>query len=82
MGGNLYSAPYDVKEPSKIGIAPMATGEYKVGETVTISVVFDEIVANVNGATISDTNLTRLTYTGGVGSNVLYYTGTVRDIVN
>lgn len=77
-GGTLYAAPFDTKEPSMLGIAPMATGDYKVGETVTIAVVFDEIVANQNGATISGTNLTNLTYVGGVGSNVLYFTGTVK----
>ncbi|MBV1758754.1 MAG: InlB B-repeat-containing protein [Dethiosulfatibacter sp.] len=77
-GGTLYSAPHDTKEPSKIGIGPMASGDYQAGETVTISVVFDEIVTNVNGATVSGTNLNAMTYSGGVGSNVLYFTGTVK----
>jgi uncharacterized repeat protein (TIGR02543 family) len=82
QGGTLYSAPLDTKEPSKIGIASMATGEYKAGETVTIAVVFDEIVANVNGATVSGINLNAMTYSGGVGSNVLYFTGTVKNNSN
>jgi uncharacterized repeat protein (TIGR02543 family) len=81
-GGILYSAPFDTKEPSMLGIAPMATGDYKVGETVTIAVVFDEIVANQNGATISGLNLNTMTYSGGVGSNVLYFTGTVKNDCN
>jgi hypothetical protein len=78
-GGTLYSAPLDTTEPSKIGIAPMAAGDYKAGETVTIAVVFDEIVANLNGATIIGTNLNTMIYSGGVGSNVLYFTGTVKN---
>lgn len=81
-GGTLYSAPYDIKEPSKIGIASMATGDYKAGETVTIAVIFDEIVANRNGANLSGSNLTGLTYVGGVGSNVLYFSGTVTKDCN
>ena len=46
------------------------------------AVVFDEIVANQNGATISGTNLENLTYVCGVGSNVLYFTGTVKNECN
>lgn len=78
-GGTLYSAPLDTSEPSMLGIAPMATGDYKAGETVTIAVIFDEIVANVNGASISGTNLNAMTYVGGAGSNVIYFTGTLKN---
>jgi hypothetical protein len=57
----------------------MATGDYKAGETVTIAIVFDEIVDNANGATISGTNLNgSWSCSGGTGSNVLYFTGTVK----
>jgi hypothetical protein len=82
QGGTLYSAPLDNREPAKIGIAPMAEGDYKAGETVTIAVVFDEIVGSVNGASIIGTNLNTMTYAGGLGSNVLYFTGTVKNVSN
>ncbi len=82
QGGTLYSAPLDNREPAKIGIAPMAEGDYKAGETVTIAVVFDEIVGSVNGASIIGTNLNTMTYAGGLGSNVLYFTGTVKNASN
>ena len=82
-GGTLYSSAHDIKEPTKIGIAPMATGNYKAGEEVTISVVFNEIVANVNGATISGTNLDgSWACSGGKDSNVLFFTGTVKADCN
>ena len=82
QGGTLYSAPLDTNEPIIKGIAPMATGDYKAGETVKIAVVFNEIVANVNSATISGTNLNTMTYAGGVNTNVLYFTGTVKTDSN
>lgn len=82
QGGTLYSAPLDTKEPNKIGIAPMALGEYKAGETVTIAVVFDEIVASLNGASISGTNLSNMNYAGGLNSNVIYFSGTVKNNCN
>ena len=81
-GGTLSSAPHDITEPSMLGVAPMANGDYKVGETVTIAIVFDEIVGDRNNATVSGTNLNALTYVSGVGSNVLYYTGTVKNDCN
>lgn len=82
QGGTLYSAPLDTAEPTMKGIAPMAAGDYKSGETVTVAVVFDEIIANVNSATISGTYLNTMTYAGGEGSNVIYFTGTVKNTCN
>lgn len=82
-GGTLTSAPNDTREPQKIGIAPMAAGDYKAGETVTIAIVFDEIVDNANDSTISGTNLNgSWSCSGGTGSNVLYFTGTVKTACN
>ncbi len=82
-GGTLMSAPSDTREPQKIGIAPMAAGDYKAGETVAIAIVFDEIVDNANGVTINGTNLDgSWSCSGGAGSNVLYFTGTVKTDCN
>jgi hypothetical protein len=77
-GGTLSSLPHDTQEPTQIGIAPMAACDYKAGETVTISVIFDEIVADAGGAAISGTNLTgSWSCCGGAGSNVLTFTGQI-----
>lgn len=76
-GGELWAAPYDVKEPTYKGVAPLAQGDYKAGEKVIISLVYDEIVASQN-LTVSGANFSgNLTYKGGIGSNVLYFEGTL-----
>ena len=74
----------DAIEPQLIAIAPMAEGEYLQGDSVTISLIFDEIVDSVNSAksnlssssTIT-TNWGTFKYAGGADTNVLYFTGTV-----
>ena len=74
----------DAIEPQLIAIAPMAEGKYLQGDSVTISLIFDEIVDSVNSAksnlssssTIT-TNWGTFKYAGGADTNVLYFTGTV-----
>lgn len=86
--GYVVSAPQavlsvaDTKEPTQIGLAPMAEGQYRRGDTITLSVVYDEIVANRNNAdlgSIRGLNLANMTYRGGEGTNVLTYTATVNQ---
>ena len=60
----------------------MAEGQYRRGDTITLSVVYDEIVANRNNAdlgSIRGLNLANMTYRGGEGTNVLTYTATVNQ---
>lgn len=72
----------DVKEPQPVAVAPMAGGLYKAGDTFVVSLIFDEIVDGTNSTNISsvsvNTNWGVATYTGGVNTNVLYFTGTVK----
>ena len=74
----------DTKEPQLLGMAPMADGQYKPGDPITVALVFDEIVDKTNseaaGFTSSftiSTNYDVMTYAGGLDTNVLYFTGTV-----
>lgn len=74
----------DTKEPQLLGMAPMAGGQYKPGDPITVALVFDEIVDKANseeaGLTSSftiNTNYGVMTYAGGLDTNVLYFTGTV-----
>ncbi|MCM1088850.1 MAG: InlB B-repeat-containing protein, partial [Muribaculaceae bacterium] len=71
----------DSKEPQFLGVAPMAGGTYKVGDTFTVSLIFDEIVdqknsGDLNGITVN-TSWGTASYAGGADTNVLYFTGTV-----
>ena len=79
-----YIKVYDVNEPQLIAIAPMAGGKYLQGDSVTVSLIFDEIVDSTNStnsglsssSTIT-TNWGTFKYAGGADTNVLYFTGTV-----
>ncbi|MDE6663742.1 MAG: hypothetical protein K2K46_10430, partial [Lachnospiraceae bacterium] len=81
-----YAIVYDKVDPKCIGVAPMAGGTYLPGDTITVSLVFDEIVDSANSGDLSkvaiSTNVGTLTYAGGADTNVLYFTGTVSSSVN
>ncbi|MCM1047987.1 MAG: InlB B-repeat-containing protein [Clostridiales bacterium] len=75
-----YALVYDEKEPTCIGVAPMAGGAYLPGDPITVALVFDEIVDKTNSSLTNvavNTNVGTLTYAGGADTNVLYFTGTV-----
>lgn len=76
----LYAMPYDVSGPDYLGIAPMSNTSYKLGSKVTIALVFDEIIKSADGVTVL-TNLSSNAFTlaGGIGTNVLYFEGTVTN---
>lgn len=72
----------DTQEPQLLGVAPMANGSYLPGESVTVALVFDEIVDSGNstlGNVSINTSWGTLNYSGGGDTNVLYFTGTVQD---
>ena len=71
----------DEKEPTLLGVAPMAGGTYLPGDPITVALVFDEIVDGQNSSLSSSlmisTNVGTLSYAGGADTNVLYFTGEV-----
>ena len=76
----------DEKEPTLLGVAPMAGGTYLPGDPITVALVFDEIVDRQNSSLSSSltisTNVGTLSYAGGADTNVLYSTGTVSSAVS
>lgn len=75
-----YIKVKDATEPQLLAVAPMAGGTYKTGDTVTVSLIFDEIVDSKNstlGSVSIDTTWGSFAYAGGADTNVLYFTGTV-----
>ena len=70
----------DDHEPTLLAVADMGGSTYRVGDSFTVSLIFDEIVDSQNstlsGKTIS-TSWGTATYAGGGDTNVLYFTGTV-----
>ncbi len=76
----------DEKEPTLLGVAPMAGGTYLPGDPITVALVFDEIVDRQNSSLSSSltisTNVGTLSYAGGADTNVLYFTGKVSSAVS
>ena len=74
----LSALPKDVKEPTLLGVAPMANATYNNGDKIVIALVFDEIVNSASNVKIRTAlSPTAFTLTGGLGTNVLYFEGTV-----
>ncbi len=70
----------DSAEPKQTGLARMAFGQYKPGDKITITVLFNEIVksgSNVSVGSISGLPAGEWTYVSGYGTNALTFTGTV-----
>jgi uncharacterized repeat protein (TIGR02543 family) len=74
----LDAKPKDTKEPTYLGLAPMSHTSYTIGSKVTVALVYDEIIGSTSGMSVT-TNLSTTPFTliGGVGTNVLYFEGTV-----
>lgn len=76
----LYTAPMDNREPYLLVVAPMATSTFNKGDRVVIALVFDEIVNSANNVSIHTPLSDKpFTLTGGLGTNVLYFAGTVSN---
>ena len=77
-----YFKVNDTHEPQCIGVAA-PLGSYRAGDTVTISLIFDEIVDSQNstgsalGALNIETTWGTFQYAGGADTNILYFTGTI-----
>jgi hypothetical protein len=76
--GSLYALPKDVEEPNLLDVAPMANSTINNGDKVVIALVYDEIVGSADYVSIK-TLLSNDSFTlkGGIGTNVLYFEGTV-----
>ena len=63
-------------------IAPMAEGQYKAGDSITIAVEFNEVIDSATGVSLnkfSQIPVNSWTYVGGVGTNVLVFKGTITE---
>lgn len=52
-------------------------GTYHKGEVMTIALKFNEIIHSTSGIPELHTNIGDFTYSGGIGTNVVYFTGTI-----
>lgn len=95
-GLTSYVLPQDTAGPKLLGVAPMA-GSYRPGDKLTLALVFDEIVdkQNSTNAGLSNTvsipvsfektgssNKVKFSYSGGMDTNVLYFSGTIPETLS
>ena len=79
---NLYEKVYDKSKPKQLGLAPMALTEYKTGDKITFTVIYNEVVNSASGLSFNlpsalSGKVSNVTYQGGAGTNALVFTGTV-----
>lgn len=79
-----YTRINDPVEPQLVAVAPMADGTtYRINDTFVVSLIFDEIVDEQNSPYLTKYNVKVNTswgtasYSGGVNTNVLYFTGKI-----
>lgn len=78
-----YTRINDPVEPQLVAVAPMAGGTYRINDTFVVSLIFDEIVDKQNSPYLAKNNVKVNTswgtayYSGGVNTNVLYFTGKI-----
>ena len=79
-----YYKVVDNEAPKQVGVAPMAFGTYHKGDTVFITVNYDEVinfidVPSVALGDIEGLNLEEAVYIGGAGSNALVFMARVSE---
>ena len=89
LNGRIYVSemvgsvsPRDTAKPVQQGLAPMALTEYKAGDKITFTVIYNEVVNSASGLSFKlpsalNGKVSNITYQGGAGTNALVFTGTV-----
>lgn len=74
----------DTQHPIYLGYAPITESSLTIGSRVVISLVFDEIIGSTSPGITIETPLSDTPFTlgGGLGTNVLYFEGTVTNTVS
>ena len=79
---NLYEKVYDNTAPRQLGLAPLALTQYKAGEQITLTVVFDEVInytSNIGFNIPSSLPIKDVKFVGGKYTNALTFTATVTN---
>ena len=73
---------FDTNAPKQVGLANLAFGKYKAGDTITITVIYDEVIKSASGmglSAISGLPVKDVQFAGGEGTNALIFTATLTD---
>jgi hypothetical protein len=77
---NLYEKVYDSTAPRQLGLAPLALTQYKAGDQITLTVVFNEVInytSNIGFNIPSSLPIKDVKFVGGKYTNALTFTATV-----
>ena len=72
----------DTKAPSQVGISSLALSQYKAGEQISITIIYDEVIGSVQNVglnAIAGLPIDNIQYTDGVGTNALTFTATITE---
>lgn len=78
----LHYKVLDSRAPQQQGIDNMALGQYKAGDEIMITVVYDEVIGSANNVRLGSScgmPLGNVTYEGGVGTNTLTFKATLTE---
>lgn len=77
-----YYKVFDTKAPSQVGISSLALSQYKAGEQITLTVIYDEVIGSVQNIglnAIEGLPIENVQFVDGVGTNALTFTGTLTE---
>ena len=75
-----YYKIIDSRAPQQVGLANLAFGRYKAGDTISITVIYDEVIKSASGmglSAISGLHVKDVQFAGGEGTNALTFTATL-----
>lgn len=75
-----YYKIIDSRAPQQVGLANLAFGRYKAGDTISITVIYDEVIKSASGmglSAISGLPVKDVQFAGGEGTNALTFTATL-----
>ena len=78
----LHYKVLDSRAPQQQGVDNMALGQYKAGDEIMITVVYDEVIGLAEDVSLSSScgmPLGNVTYEGGVGTNTLTFKATLTE---
>ncbi|MGN1276029.1 MAG: InlB B-repeat-containing protein [Floccifex sp.] len=72
----VYLKAIDNQAPKQVGMAPMAFGQYKQGEDIFITVIYDEVISQAYDLSLNPIEgmpLSNVEYYSGIGTNTLVF---------
>ena len=79
---HIYYMAIDNRAPQQVGILSLALSQYKAGEQISITVIYDEVIGSVQNVglnAIAGLPIDNVQFVDGVGTNALTFTATLTE---